>query len=309
MGYRICSAAKAGAALALGAILFCTGITQAQVLAPTGSGVKTVFASQSDGYQDSDPTGITFGPAGLGPYAPANTIPNAPTAPAPAISPAGGNAFSTNGGGGYTSTFNDLLGTTTFTAGQSTLDDIYLFSPLATSDMAIIIPALRLFQAPAAPGYAYLQSTFGSNYLITSNPGLAPNPSPNFPATISGSTAAPGNYAQFDAQVTYTWIPVNINSSGVITPAGSPTTLGTLSWTFSQTGGSYGTTILSTGGLLATPAGNGIMSLTGHAWLAGDPMNIDVSLAPEPSVGLGILACAGIAQMLWRRRARPLANC
>ncbi len=296
------SAPRAVAALIVGMAFVCGGAS-AQVLSPNGSGVKAFFASQSDGYQDSDPTGASFGPAGVGPYSPGAPLPALPPAPTPSITAAGGNPFSTNGGGGWTFYFNDNLGTTTFTAAQSTIDDNYLTAPILTSDVAITIPQWRLFQMPAAPGYAYEQINFGSNYLITSNPGLGANPSPNFPVFINGQTAAPGAYAQFDGVIDYTWIPVSINTAGVLSQTGPATLLGTLSWTFLQPGGgSFNQTLLSSGSLAAAPAGDGMLVLTGEMWLAGDPFDMTVSLAPEPSLGFGVAACALIHQGLRRRR-------
>ena len=299
------SAVPAAAVLILGAgfLLHCIGDASAQTLAPNGSGVIAHFASQSDAYQDSDPIGQIFGPAGIGPYPAANPIPACPPAPAPGIVAAPGNAFSTNGGGGYTSLFNDLFSTNGNTAAQSTIDDSYLVSPLFTSDMAIMLPAFRLAQGPLAPGYAYDQINFGSNYLITSNPGLGPNPAPAFPASINGTTSAPGAYAQFDMEVEYTWTPVTINTAGVITASGPSVSLGLLNWAFLQAGGGpFATTLFSTGGLAATPAGDGIMSLTGHAWLAADPSEITVTVAPEPSLGLGVMGLAVLSRAFSRRR-------
>lgn len=294
------SASRVAAALLALALL--THFASAQTLAPNGSGVIAHFASQSDLYQDSDPTGQIFGPAGIGPYPAGSPIPASPPAPAPGIVAAPGNAFSTNGGGGYTSVFNDLLGPTNHTAAQSTIDDTYIVAPLQTSDAAITIPAFRIFQMAAAPGYAYDQINFGSNYLITLNPGLAPNPAPNFPVSINGQTAAPGAYAQFDAEIEYSWTPVTINTAGVITGSGPTTSLGVLNWQFLQLGGgTFATTVLSTGGLAATPAGDGIMSLTGYAWLAGDPFDMTISLAPEPSLGLAVMACAALLRTRRRR--------
>lgn len=276
----------------------------AQVLSANGSGVKAYFASQSEAFKDSDPTGATWGIAGVGPYTLGVPLPTLPPAPTPSISAPGGNFFSTNGFGGYASLFNDLLGPNNLTAAKFNIDDNYLTSPLATSDAAITIPNWRLFQMPAAPGYAYNQLNFGSNYLITTNPGLAPNPSPNFPLSINGSVVnAPGAYVQCSAVIDYSWIPVTINTAGVISASGPTVSLGTLTWSYSQTfGGSFAQTLISSGSLAATPAGDGMLILTGEAWLAGDPFDITMTLAPEPASLIGIGVVGAIATLRRRRK-------
>jgi MYXO-CTERM domain-containing protein len=84
--------------------------------------------------------------------------------------------------------------------------------------------------------------------------------------------------------------------------SGPTVSLGTLNWTFTQVGvGVYGLLVFNTGSLAATPAGDGIMSLTGHAWLAGDPMTIEVSTNSEPSTGLVGMAALSLAAALRRR--------
>jgi hypothetical protein len=275
--------------------------SQGQTVSRNGSGVKAMFASQSESYKDSDPTGMTWGLAGLGSYTSGAPLPGLPGAPIPSLSPAGGNAFA---GGGYTSFFNDLAGTNSYTAAQSTLDDNVAATPLVTSDISIAIPTWRLYQAPAATGFAYEQLNFGSNYLVTSNPGLAGS-TPSLPVYISGSVLAGGGaYAQFDSVIDYTWIPVSVNSAGVITQTGPSSSLGQLTYTFYQSGGgSFNTTLFSSGALAATPAGDGMLSLTGHAWIAGDPFTVQVSTVPEPGV-LALLGVGGAVGLLLVARRR-----
>jgi hypothetical protein len=288
-----------------GTLVFCllAPAAEGQVITRNGDGVEAMFASQSEAFKDSDPTGITWGLAGVGPYAAGAPLPGLPPVPTPSITPASGNAFA---GGGWTSLFNDLAGINTFTAAQSIIDDNISATPTVTSDVSIAIPAWRLYQAPAATGFAYEQLNFGSNYLFTSNPGLGAS-TPSLPVYINGSVVPGlGAYAQFDGVIDYTWIPVSINTAGAIIPSGPQVSLGQLSYTFLQTGGgSFATTLFSSGSLLATPAGNGILALDGHMWLAGDPFDIQITTVPEPTsiallgVGLfGLLACR------WRRN-RP----
>ena len=156
---------------------------QAQVVTRSGDDVQAMFASQSDAYQDSDPTAIVFGPAGVGPYTTGVGLPFLPLAPTASIAaPTGGNAFA---GGGWTSIFNDLAGSGSFTMAQSTIDDNVAATPAFTADISIAIPAWRLFQAPGATGYAYEQLNFGSNYLLTFNPASRVR----LPASQSSSTA------------------------------------------------------------------------------------------------------------------------
>jgi hypothetical protein len=279
--------------------------TDAQTITRQGSGVEAMFASQSQAFTNSDPVGITWGPApGFGPYAANAIIPGLPVPPSPAITPAGGNAFA---GGGWTSVFNDNLGTTTYTAAQGTIDDSISALPTVTSDVQLQFQSWRLQQAAAAPGYAYLQFNFGSNYLFTFNPGLAPVVNPAVPLLVSGNTQGLTSYAQFDAVINYDWLPVTINTAGVITQSGPTQSLGALSYAWQVIGpGPFGLALPSTGSLAGVPAGDGILSLTGFAWVAGDPVDIAVTAVPEPGTAVG-LGCAAVAGLAWRRRRAAVA--
>lgn len=273
---------------------------QGQIITRNGDGTNAFFASQSDVYQDSDPTGAIFGPAGLGPYTAGLVLPGLPAAPVASLTPTVGNPFA---GGGWTSLFNDGLPVATYAAAQSTIDDIISSTPLVTSDVSIAIPAWRLFQAAGATGYAYEQINFGSNYLFTSNPGLGAS-TPALPIYINGSVVSGGGaYVQFDGVIAYTWMPVTINTAGIIAASGPSVALGQLNYTFNQIGGgTFIQTLLSTGSLLATPAGNGVLALDGHMWIAGDPFEMNVTTVPEPAT-LG-LVMAGAVLVLSRRRSR-----
>src|ERR1035437_8737747 len=165
-------------------------------MAPVGSGVQSRFASQSQGYMNSDPTGLNpWAFSGAGVYATGAPIPGLPAAPAPSVAPAPGNAF---GGGGWTSTFNDGAGPGLSTTATSTLDDSYILAPALTSDTRVVITNWTMAQAALASGYAYNQLNFGTNYVVTNNISLAGS-TPNFPLFVSGSTAGGvGNFAKFD---------------------------------------------------------------------------------------------------------------
>lgn len=66
-------------------------------------------------------------------------------------------------------------------------------------------------------------------------------------------------------------------------------------------GGAFSTPLFSSGSLAATPAGDGILSLDGYMWLAGEPS--DITATPEPST-LVLLAVSTIGLLAygWRRR-------
>ncbi len=277
------------------ATLFTVGLAADAALGQTisrqWSGVETMFGSQSNAFTASDPIGIFWAGPPIGPYPVGAVIPTLPAPPAPTISPTGGNPFA---GLLYSWFASDNLGTNSTTYAQPFLDDNIAATPTVTSDISIAIPSWRFVQEPNAPGYAYEQMNFGSNYLFTSNPGLGPS-APALPLFISGAVVpGPNAYLQFDAVIDYTWLPVNVNSAGVISPAGPPALLGTLSYSFSQpTGGAFGATVFSTGSLLGVPSGDGILALTGHAWIAGDPFDVTVSTVPEPGA-LTLLAAAAL---------------
>ena len=190
-------------------------------------------------------------------------------------------------------------------------------NPTVTSDINIGVK-MSLYQTTGAPGYAYEQSVFGSNYFLTNNNPSLGSSTPNLPIYISGSVGSgAGNYAQFDGEVDYTWIPgtYTLNSGTttyIFTPTGLPSPLGQLDYSFYlPSGGSFPNTTLYSSGTLANilPVGDGELALDGYFWVAGDPVNISISSSvPEPStlvlLGVGAFSVAGYA---WRRRRRMKA--
>jgi hypothetical protein len=71
--------------------------------------------------------------------------------------------------------------------------------------------------------------------------------------------------------------------------------------------GPFGLVLSSTGSLLGVPAGDGILSLTGFGWVAGDPVEITVTVVPEPRAAAGLATACGGAWWGWRRRRTKLA--
>ena len=109
-----------------------------------------MFASQSEGYTNSDPVGLSFGPAGPGPYTPGVGFPQFAGWPTPSIyAPSGGNPFA---GAGWTSNFIDMTGPN-YTAAKSVINDSVASLPTQTADINITIPYWQLYQATGAlPG-------------------------------------------------------------------------------------------------------------------------------------------------------------
>ncbi|MBX3423052.1 MAG: PEP-CTERM sorting domain-containing protein [Pirellulaceae bacterium] len=295
---------KIGLSLTVGMIayLFFTSAASAQVITRIGSGVEAMFASQSEVFSDSDPTGILWGlSAGSGLYPSGAIIPSLPASPTPSLTTAPGNAFA---GGSYTASFIDNLGgSLSFTAAQATIDDSISATPAITSDVQILFPAWRVAQGPLAPGYAYNQLNFGSNYLFTFNPGLGAAVAPGIPLLLNGGTSGLTSYAQFDAVINYDWTPVTVNTAGIVGASGPTLSLGSLSYAWSVSGpGPIFLTLPSVGSLAATPAGDGVLSLTGHAWVAGDPFELNVtSNVPEPSAFALLLLASGLGLVRRRR--------
>jgi hypothetical protein len=265
--------------------------TQAHAVATVsqaGSGVEARFASQSNAFTASNPTVGAWLAPGVGPYPSAAPIPGLP-----------GAVFTTGNNfqpaGGWVDNFNDLFPPTTFTAATSNIADSYLPVATQTQDMQVTIPAWRFFQAPAAPGYAFEQLNFTSDYLLTGNSGLAGS-TPAFPLSVNGVIKSPGAYAQFEAVIDYTF--AAINTAGTIGPFAS---LGTLTYsTTALTPGAFSFNLNSAGALAATPATDGLLRINGFMFIAGDPFEMNINVVPEPAS----LLTTGCALVLLARRRR-----
>ena len=278
-----------------------------------GSGVDAYFASDSERDQASDPPGLNpWTPAGPGPYWSGNGLPDDPPAPLPHIPgpPSAPGAYAGNAFagilGGWTSSFTGGPITAPTTAYSDIYDNVSS-NATVTSDINIGV-IMNLTQSPGAPGYAYEQLDFGSNYYLTSNPGLGSS-TPSLPILVSGTVnGGVTAYAQFDGEVDYTWTPGTYSSGSLgtttFTPTGLPVSLGALDYSFYQpNGGSFYTTLLSSGTLGAIPSGSGQLALDGYFWVAGDPVDISISSVPEPSaLALLGVGAVGVAAYAWRRR-------
>lgn len=272
-----------------------TTLTSAAVFTPLSSGTESRFGSQSNGYTDSNPLVGAWGAPGLGTYTPGQPLPGLPGLPALSMQHpiTSGLPFQSVV---VTSTFADnLAGTTSFTASQSDVTDVFVPFGTQTQDVGVQIPAWRFVQGPAAPGYAYHQVNFGAAYHVTVNPGLTGS-TPNFPYTVSGEIKTIGAYAQFELVQQYTWTPVN----AVLTPIGPTISLGQVSLSVIALGvGPFFFTPTTTGTLLPAPAGDGVLEIHGFAYIAGDPFEMYLNNAvPEPATTAVLL----VVGLLARRR-------
>jgi hypothetical protein len=275
------------------------GGVQAGSMAQLGSGVQAYFGSQGTGYQASNPL-VAFTPPGSAPLYPTGAVlPNLPAMPVPPAFTYP-SAVSYQVGGGSTSVFNDLLPPSANTTATSIIADSYNPAPTLTSDASVVIPSWTLTQGPAAASYAYEQLNFAADYGVVGV--VLGGATPNFPLTISGVVVGGStDYAQFDATLQYTWYP---STSTSFVPNGPAVPLGTLTYSWNQVGGgTFGTTLFSSGNLSAAPTNWGLLEISGYMWVAGDPYSISVSSVPEPSA-LALLALGGTV-LLHRRRRVP----
>ncbi len=164
----------------------------------------------------------------------------------------------------------------------------------------------------AATGYAYEEVEFaidyavGSSGLIAGAPGLRPY-------LVEGSFL-PGGFAEFGAEVNYTFLPV----SPVPGSFGPPIALGSLCYEYlnNSVGGPFLQTVddnfFGSTNLLGA-SGSGVLELTGDMYLIGDPVNISVEAVPEPSSAMllvmGVVGLGLLAFRRWWSCAAGLAAC
>ncbi len=298
--------------IAVVATLFAfVGTVEAQDVVPLGSltggvtaGASGFFGTQSNAFHLADPAATFTGAATAGPYLPAGVgtpLPGVPAPPTPVYYPSmaspAGNQF--NPPAGYTFHFTDGMGTTATTQ----IINATAFAGL-TTDAFISFGATgnpwAFDQATSAVGYGYEQINFDAQFAVL--PGLILNgiAAPNLPILITG-TSDNGLYAQFDAAVTYTFIPTNTTW----VPIAPPSTLGTIDYTWIKqpVTTSWSDMVYPTGPLAGTPTGPGVLELTGYAYVAGDPVDINIQSVPEPStLALFGIGAVGLIGYSWRRR-------
>jgi hypothetical protein len=288
--------------IAVVATLFAlVGALEAQDVVPLGSltggvtaGASGFFGTQSNAFHLADPAATFTGAGTPGPYLPAGAgvpLPGVPAPPTPVYypsmaAPAWPEQF--NQPGGYTFHFTDgstsaTTQITNATANAGLTTDAFInFGPTGNP--------WAFDQGSSAVGYGYEQINFDAQFAVL--PGLVLNgiAAPNLPILITG-TSDNGLYAQFDAAVTYTFIPTNTTW----VPIGSPSTLGTIDYTWIQqpVTTSWSDVVYPTGPLAGTTTGPGVLELTGYAYVAGDPVDLNIQSVPEPST-LVLLALAGL---------------
>jgi hypothetical protein len=271
----------------------------AQISAIQNADVQSYFAGNSESLpssQQSDPVPLApwGGTAGFGTYplsGPANVPVIAPQPLFPAtLGPANGFAPA-----GWSSTFSDPP---TGTVSQSNI----IANPPGGANVADGNAQIDFLLNNPTTTYAYHQVSFSLDYLATGPLGGGIAGAPTF--LVTGTTTGPGSYAQVAGVANYFW--TDINSAGVVGPS---TPLGSLEYNWSQIGpGSFANVPvnpLSSSNLLSTPPGatNGVLSIVGEFFVAGDPAVISVTAVPEPT-GWTAAACGAMA-LLMLGRSRP----
>lgn len=268
--------------VALVATTFVTQSAVAQPLTVIASNVKTYFGSQSDAYQDSDPTGATWPAVGTG-QSPYNTLTALPGVPAPPGGIAGtynGNVFSPSP---WLSNFNDGFGNTANTGIVGSA------GTTQTVDDGQVNIFMSLNQTGAPVNYAYAQMNYEIDYQVA--PGailLGTTVTRGF--MVSGNVD-PAGFVDFGGEMKF-WD---------VTSPSTATLLGTLQFFYySGVGGPFATPVFSSGFINGLPAPD-ILRVTGDFFLIGDPSSIQVNSIPEPS-SLALLGLGGVLALAYRRR-------
>lgn len=283
---------------ALLVVVLAAGRGSAQVTSLLDAQVQSVFVSQSDSFQDSDPIGIPpLPPSGFGPYGLGGPLglPAAPTPQVPVgVTPA--NPFLT---GPFTSTFTD--GATAPTKGQTWIDT----GPLSGTNVvdANILMDLRLTNPTTL--YAYVGMVFGANFYTLNSLGGGIGGAP--PMIVGGNTTGGSAYAEAVATLDYYFATASSGFVGPFSPLGTLT----YQWSISGTNPNFLVAVTPTGSLsnVVNPGGGGVIAIVGRAWLAGDPADIRMTIGSVPEIDpsgmASVLALLGGAVgVLERRRAR-----
>jgi PEP-CTERM motif len=273
---------------------------RAQITGVVNSDVEAFFGSQNDSFQLAEPPlSPSWTPNANGPYPISGpTVPALyPGYPSPNLSYTSNIPYDTGHTG---SGFSDIQLTT------SNYSIIGNYSPGPNTGNAFAMvggPPMSLFQPATATGFAFEKAEFVMTYSV-GPAGIAAGAAPAYPFIASGNVLPlPGSYAQFGAQVDYWWVPV---IPGTILPAGPAVNLGTLQYSFLQSGGgAFGTLVNHSPAALAGATGVGFLQITGEMFVAGDPFSINVSSVPEPSTCvLGIVGIAGLGFVAVRKKFR-----
>lgn len=271
---------------------------RAEAVAPVtqlGSSVAAGFYSNLGTPAMQDPSAFGYVAPAIGAYPHFVSVMGA--TPLPPIYPGlfTGNNFQS--AGGYTNNFNDGLPIASRAVATSIIADSYL--PISTNleDISVTIPGWRVRQAPGATGYVVNQLNFDSVYMLPAGSSLGTSGA-TLPLTVKG-IFGPAGYAQFDAVMSYTYTPF-INTAG--TP-GIPVPLGDIRYAFDAATPNLPFTATVSGvnslAALGVQPNSGILEIHGHAWIAGDPFDLEATLVPEPTCALALV---GLPLVLRRRR-------
>ncbi len=279
--------------------------SQGQITGILSSDVEGFFGTQSDAYQASEaPITPTWAASGVGPYpitGPANVPSLYGGFPNPVFPVVQNISYAAPAG--HANAFAPDI--------QGTRADYYIKggfggTALFTRDAYVSLGALgtaggmHLAQPNTATGYAYEQTNFAMDYLVGAG-GIAGGAVAGLrPFLVTGHVTA-GGYAQFGAEINYWWIPATYNT-GAIVITGTPVNLGALQYNYlnNSSPGPFGAIVTQTSAPLLGAVGTGILEITGDAFVAGDPFDIAVVDAPEPStfvLGIAGLAALGFAAL------------